>query len=370
MAHGDHHDTIVIGAGQAGLATSEALQRRGIEHLVLEGAARVGDQWRQRWASLRLYSPAKSDALPGLPFPAAADPFPTGTQMGDYLASYVDARRLPVRTGVRVTRLTRAAPGGFHLDTGAGPMTADHVVVATGAFRTPRTPAFANELDPAVTQLHSAQYRGPEQLAPGAVLVVGVSHSGADIAHEAARSGHRTILSGMPHGQLPFSIESRRGRIAWRVMSFVFSHVLTMRTPMGRRAAPHIRHGGGPLLRIRMPDLLAAGVEHRPMRTVGVRDGHPLLADGSTVDVTTVVWCTGFRPDYAWVEPLSVDPDGWPIQRRGVTDVPGLYVTGVPFQYAFSSMLVLGAARDAAFIADHLAAQRRRVPSRLTAVTA
>jgi putative flavoprotein involved in K+ transport len=354
------HETVVIGAGQTGLAAAHHLARRGIGHVVLEANERVGDIWRSRWESLRLYSPAKYDALPGMPLPGPGHKFPTALEMGDYLESYVEHQRLPVRTGVTVTRV-RGDGEGYAVETSDGPISARHVIVATGAFQHPWVPEVATELDPGIKQIHSAEYRRPDQLADGAVLVVGLSHSGADLAHEAARAGHRTIVAGVAHGQLPFSVDSRRGRLAWPVMKLLATKLLTLRTPIGRKMAPRIRRGGGPLLRYRRQELTAAGVEMRPARLTGAHEGRPRLSDDSVHDVATVVWCTGFRPDFGWVEPATLDEHGWPIQQRGLAaGAPGLYFLGLPFLFGFTSMLVLGADRDAGFVAEDIA--RRVAP--------
>jgi putative flavoprotein involved in K+ transport len=357
----EQHEIIVIGAGQAGLAAAYELGRRGHEVLVLEANDRVGDTWRGRYASLRLYSPAGADTLPGYPFPLPARSFPTGQQMGDYLEAYVAHHRLAVRTGVSVEQLDDAGAAGadggsFRITTNRGALAADRVVVATGGFNRPRVPEFTAELDPAIRQLHSSEYRSPDQLRDGAVLVVGFSHSGADIAHEVANAGHETILSGKGHGQLPFPIDSWRGRyIGWPLARFMATRILTLSTPIGRKMAPNVRRGGAPLLRIRRPELEAAGVDLREARTVGVSDGRPRLADGSVLQVGNVVWCTGFRPDFSWIRLPLKTQDGWPVQQRGVVPaVPGLYFLGLPFLHSFASMLVLGAPLDARHVADHI----------------
>ena len=356
---------VVIGAGQAGLSAGHHLGKRGIPFLVLEANERIGDNWRSRWDTLRLYSPAANDALPGMAFPASRSTYPSGRQMGDYLESYAQNGRLPVRTGVHVDRLRRRDDGqaGFIVDAGDRRYEADQVIVASGPFSDPRIPAFASQLDPAIRQIHSKDYRRPSQLQDGPVLVVGASHSGADLALEAAKAGHPTVLSGSIVGELPVPLESRRARAVFPLLVLVASHVLTLRTPIGRRMAPHVRSGGGPLLRVRRVDLDAAGVERTDERTTSVRDGKPVLADGRVLDVANVLWCTGFRPDYAWIEAPIVADDGWPTQTRGVVEsVPGLYFLGLPFLYSFTSMLVAGAGRDAAYVVDRVA-DRMRVMS-------
>lgn len=358
----EHHDVVVIGAGQAGLAAGYHLRMRGHDLVVLEANERVGDTWRKRYDSLKLYSPAGGDALPGMPFPLPRRAFPTGHQMADYLEAYAAQQAIPVRTRTRVAWLdtpTGGDGGTFSMATDRGDFSADQVIVATGPFRHPRTPDFAADLDPGIRQLHSSDYRGPQQLADGPVLVVGRSHSGADIAHEVALAGHPTIVSGRSHGELPFPIDSRRGRyVAWPVARFVFTKVLTLSTPMGRRVAPHVRAGGAMLLRIRSSELKAAGVDLREARTVGAEGGRPTLADGSVLDVANVIWCTGFRPDYSWIRPPLPTEQGWPVQHRGVVEsVPGLYLLGIPFLYAYASMLVTGAPRDAAYVVDQVDAR-------------
>jgi putative flavoprotein involved in K+ transport len=279
---------------------------------------------------------------------------------------------LPVETGVRVDRLrasNEAGEGGYAIWAGDRRYDANHVIVATGAFQRPHIPELAGRLDPGIRQLHSADYRGPHQLAEGPVLIVGLSHSGADIAYEMANAGHRTFVSGRAPGQLPFSVDSRRARLAWPVMRFVAWNVLTLSTPIGRKMAPKVRAGGGPLLRVRRGDLEAAGVTLHEARTIEVDGrGRPVLADGTALDVANVVWCTGFRPDYGWIELPLIGEDGWPRERRGVVDdSPGLYFLGIPFLYSFTSMLVLGAGRDAAHVVDRLAA---RAADRLQGVAA
>ena len=331
--------------------------------MVLEADARVGDTWRRHYDSLRLYSPAKYDALPGLPMPLPRNAYPTGRQMADYLESYADQFGLPVSTGVRVEALrAKDGPGGGFVITAADrTLEAAQVVIAAGSFRVPSTPAFAADLDPAIVQLHSSDYRRPSQLAPGPVLVVGLGHSGADLAMEVAGAGHRTIVSGPGHGQLPWSVDSRAGRIAWPVMRFVAMNLLTLRTPIGRKMAPKVRKGGAPQLRHRRADLQRAGIELVDARTVGVQGGKPVLADGRVLDVANVIWATGLRPDYSWIRLPILDDEGWPKHDRGVVaSAPGLYFLGLVFQYGFTSMLVVGAARDAAYVVDRIAERAAR----------
>ena len=355
---GEPFETMIIGGGQAGLAVGYHLKRQGRSFVILDAGERIGDSWRNRWDSLRLYSPAFRDGLPGMPFPAARVHYPTKDEMGDYLEAYAARFELPVRSATAVDALTREA-GRYVATAGADRFEADNVVVATGVFRKPYTPGFAGELDPAITQLHSYDYRNLSQLQEGPVLVVGASHSGADIAFEAA-SKHDVILSGKDNGQIPVPLESRRGRLGFRVLFRIGTHVQNVDTPFGRKARPHIRHGGGPLLRYRRQDLLAVGVERVLARTVGVERGLPVLDDGRVVDVRNVVWCTGFRPDFGWIRfPFELGDDGYPVQYRGAAaSSPGLYFAGLPFLHSFASMLIGGTGRDAERVARHIVKNR------------
>jgi putative flavoprotein involved in K+ transport len=349
----EQFETVIIGGGQAGLATAYHLTRRDRPCVILDAGARVGDAWRTRWPSLRLYTPARYDGLPGMPFPGSRGAFPSGNEMADYVEAYAAQFALPVRTGVHVDRLSREGET-YIVTVGERRIAANNVVVATGVMQRPVVPDFASELDPRILQLHSSDYRDPSQLREGTVLVVGASHSGGDIAFEVA-GGHHTVLSGRKTGELPFSIESRQARTIQPVLKFLATRVLTMDTPIGRKMRPEIRSHGAPLLRIRSADLEAAGVERVYSRTVGVEKGMPVLEDGRVVEVANVIWCTGFRSDYTWIDlPLEYE-DGYPQQSRGqASSMPGLYIVGMLFLHSFSSMLVLGAGRDAERVARHI----------------
>jgi putative flavoprotein involved in K+ transport len=367
MQDTEHFETLIVGGGQAGLAVGYHLTKQGHSCVILDANDRIGDSWRKRWPSLRLYSPARADGLPGMWFPAPPTSFPSGHEMADFLEEYAHRFALPVRTGAPVDRLERNGDG-YVVRAGERRFEADNVVVATGVFQHehPVIPAFAAELDPKIRQLHSADYRSPAQLQDGAVLVVGAAHSGGDIAYEVARAGQRTLLSGRDTGQIPFDIEGRGARIVFPLLRFVATRVLTVSTPIGRKARSVIRAHGGPLLRVKRRDLGAAGVERVLERTVGVEDGKPVLADGRVVDVANVIWCTGFRNDYGWIRfPLPLDADGFPEQKRGaVPSSPGLYFVGLPFLHSFASMLIIGAGRDGERVARQILSHRSNARGR------
>jgi putative flavoprotein involved in K+ transport len=348
-------DTIVIGAGQAGLSVGYHLARRGVPFLILDAGARIGDQWRKRWDSLRLFTPARFSSLDGMPFPADAHSFPTKDAMADYLEAYARTFALPVRYGVRVERVSRLGER-FVVIAGDQRFEADNVVVAMANYQRPRVPAFANELDPRIVQLHSFDYRNPSQFQEGAVLVVGAGNSGAEIALDAARA-HQTSVAGRDTGHVPFRIEGLAARLVLvrLVLRVVFHRILTVATPMGRKVRPQVLHTGGVLVRTKPSDLTAAGITRVP-RVAGVRNGLPLLEDGRVLDVANVVWCTGFHPGFSWVDLPVFGPDGEPQHERGVvSSEPGLYFVGLHFLFAMSSVMIHGVGRDAARVADTIA---------------
>ncbi|WP_448624639.1 flavin-containing monooxygenase [Geodermatophilus sp. URMC 64] len=353
--------TVIIGAGQTGLATAYFLGQAGVPCVVLDEHRRVGDQWRQRYDSLLLNTPAQYDGLPGMPFAAARGSYPSGAEMGDHLERYVAQMGIAVRSGVAVRTVDRQADGTWRLSTSDGDLVAENVVVACGAEQIPNVPDCAADLDPGIRQLHSSGYHNPGQLLPGPVLVVGAGQSGADIALEIVRAGHETWLAGRAMPEIPVPWGSRRLRLGMPVMIFLAKHVFTVRTPIGRRMQPQIRRGGAPLLRVRRADLEAAGVHLVEARAAGSDDGRPMLADGTVLDVANVVWATGFRQEFGLVRPDPTGDDGYPRGDGGIVeDLPGLYYVGLLFQTAFASMVIPGAGLDAKRIAAHIAARVRR----------
>lgn len=359
----EHIETVIIGAGQAGLSTAYHLRKQDRPCVILDSNARIGDNWRRHWDTLRLYSPAKYDGLPGMAFPADPWAFPQKDEVAAFLESYALEFDLPVRMSTRVDALRLLPDGRFDLRIGDESMTCDNVVVATGSFgQAPNIPDFAAELDPGIRQLHSTDYHRPGDLRPGPVLVVGASHSGTDIAYEAAET-NPVVLCGRDLGQLPFKPEQRRARFFFPLVVFAWRHVLTRRTPVGRKMFAEVRNHGGPMIRVHRADLTARGVERHTARMVGVQDGMPLLDDGTVVPVANVVWATGFRQTFDWIHLPVIGDDGWPREMRGVVDdVPGLYFCGLAFQYAFGSMVFPGIGRDAEYLARKIAARASTRP--------
>ena len=354
-------NTVVVGGGQAGLVTGYHLGGRRIDHLILDANLRVGDAWRKRWDSLKLFTPSRASGLDGMPFPAKGDHFPTKDEFADYLEAYAQRFDLPVRTNARVEHARREG-SNFVVETADGTIRAENLVVAMSNYQQPRVPPFAGGLDPAITQLHSIEYRNESQVKSGAVLVVGAGNSGAEIALELSRT-HRTYLAGRESGHIPFRIERTFGRhVGARLVPFVGHRIISLGTPVGRKVRPKFLKMAAPLVRVKPKDLTESGVE-RVGRVTGVDRGRPVIDVGPTLDVTTVIWCTGFIPGFTWLDLPAFSDDGSLLHDRGVsTEIPGLYFVGQKFQYAASSDTLVGVSRDAAHVVDALSS-RRELPT-------
>jgi putative flavoprotein involved in K+ transport len=349
------HDTVIVGAGQAGLATAWHLKQLGLPSLVLDARPHVGDVWRARWDSLLLFTPARHSALPGSPHddPAA---FLGKDAFADYLQRYSTRNGLQVRTGVPVTSVVRDGDAWL-VTTPDGALRTANVVVATGANAMPRLPAVASGLDAGVRQLHSLDYRNPAQVPEGDVLVVGAGTSGIEIALDLAGT-HRVSIAGRPTPHVPAPLLTYAGDVWWAFIS----NVLTRGTPIGRKAAAGFHHRGSPLLRVSPQDLDRAGVERLP-RLENAADGVLTFSSGAP-DATpltraapsTIIWCTGYRSELGWFPDLPRDEYGYPANERGIVgELPGAYTVGMPFQWGLTSELIGGVGRDAAHVAQAIA---------------
>jgi putative flavoprotein involved in K+ transport len=344
----DPLDVIVIGAGQAGLAIGHHLATRGARFLLLDAGPEIGHSWRRRWDSLRLFSPAQYDSLPGLPFPAAADTHPSKDDVADYLAAYATRFDLPVRLNSPVLRLHHDEDGGFMVTTPTEALRAKQVVVATGPFQSPHVPSLSTQLDPLVPQLHSTEYRNPAQLpAGGRVLVVGAANSGLQIAAELAETCAVTVAVGSQPMELPQRVAGR-DLFFWLTKSRFFS------VPSDSRIARRLRARGDIIIGTRSATLRRQGIDFRPRLTdVAGRIAH--FAGGGTMAVDAVVWATGYRSDYSWLHLPGVIVDGQVRHNAGVSDIPGLYFLGLPWQTCRGSALLGFVGADAATLADRMA---------------
>ena len=399
-------EVVIVGAGQAGIAMSEHLLKAGVSHLVLE-KARIAERWRScRWDSLVANGPAWHDRFPGLEFPGDADAFVPKEQVADYFVAYVKQLNAPVRCGVDVQRVTRLeGRAGFLVETSAGAIEAQHVVAATGAFQIPVIPSIVPAAA-GVAQLHSADYRNPEQLPQGGVLVVGAGSSGVQIADELARADRKVYLSVGPHDRPP---RSYRGR------DFVWW--LGVLNKWDAEATPGVEHttiavsgarGGHTVdfrqlaatgitlvgrteacvgTELRFADDLRTNIERGDANYLSVLDEadayversgidlplepqarqflpmpdcvvHPLQTlDLKAAGITTIIWATGYTSDYSWLPGNATDDTGRPRHQRGVSSEPGIYFLGLPWQTRRGSSFIWGVWYDAKYVADHLTKQ-------------
>jgi putative flavoprotein involved in K+ transport len=346
------YQTIVIGGGQAGLAVGYYLAQLGFNFVILDASQRTGDSWRKRWDSLKLFTPAKFNNLPGMPFPQQGDYLPTKSEVADYLEHYAKHFNLPIQHGVKVESLDLSG-GNYQIRAGGATFAARNVIVATSPFQFPSVPGFSGELDPSIYQLHSSAYLNPQQVLAQHVLVVGAGNSGADISLELTEAGRKVWLSGRSVGRIPTNTPVGKafdGRLAWWIMS----HILSVSTPIGKKVRSHALQHGGPLGHVTRQEIAATGVE-LTSRVSGIQAGKPLLEDGRVLEVDGVIWATGFHPDYSWLHLPIFDQQGYPRHWRGVVkDAPGLYFIGLMFQSAITSSLLGGVGADAAYITSQI----------------
>jgi len=341
-------DVVIIGGGQAGLATGYFLKNMKRRFIILDENQRTGDSWRKRWDSLMLFTPAQHDSLPGLTFPQSKGSFPGKDAMADYLEQYAKEYALPVKYGIRVNHLS-SNNDHFEIETNEDRFLAHNIVVATGTNPVPKIPAFSSELSHDIFQIHSSAYTNPGLIPQGDVLVVGAATSGIEIALELSKN-HKTYISGSPTFHIPDKLLEYGGEFYW----WLIKNIITIKTPVGRKAKEKIIHGGSPLIRVSARDLDLAGIRRYP-RVSGTKDGYPAFGDNSVIKVKTIIWATGYRPDFSWIEDDVTDETGWPVTYRGISSVKsGLYFAGMPFQFGLTSGLVGGVGRDAEFIARHI----------------
>jgi len=358
MSTREQIETVIIGGGQAGLNVGYRLRQAGRPFVILDAHERVGDAWRKRWDSLSLFTPARFNSLPGMRFPAGRGDVVSKDQMADYLEAYAERFELPVRTGVRVDKVVKRGDR-FLVGAGDHVIEAEQVVVAMSNYQVPHVPPFARHLADHVVQIHSRNYVNPSQIPPGRVLVVGAGNSAADIALELSRT-HEVTMAGKETGHIPFRIEPWFARhFLISLVRFVGHFMLSLKSPLGRKVRPNFLRHAGPLVRVKPQDLLDAGVRRVP-RVAAVEEGAAVLEDGTSVSAESVVWCTGFRPGFSWIDLPIFAEHGEPAHVRGeVQSVPGLYFVGLNFQFAATSDTVTGVKRDAQHVARRLLSRVR-----------
>jgi putative flavoprotein involved in K+ transport len=338
-------ETVVIGAGQAGLAIGHYLAQQGRPFVILEASNAVGSAWRGRWDSLTLFTPRRYSGLPGLAFPGNPAGYPSRDEVIAYLERYAAAFELPIEFASTVRSLSKR-DGRFVVELGDRRIAADQVVVATGPFQQPRTPALAGGIAADVVQLHSADYRRPSDVPAGRVLVVGGGNTGFQIAKELATTHEVHLAIGSRQTPLP---QKLLGRDLFWWLTKLGLLKKTADSRFGRRA----RHRDT-LIGSRPRQLKRRyGVDLKP-RAIGVAGRTVSFADNSELDVDAVIWATGYRSDYSWIDLPVLDGHGRLRHRRGVTEIAGLYFLGLSWQHTRGSALIGWVGEDAAFIAGEI----------------
>jgi putative flavoprotein involved in K+ transport len=341
------YEVVVVGAGQAGLAMGYFLGRQGRRFVILERAGQIGPAWRERWDSVTLFTPRRYSGLPGLPFPGDPDGYPTRDEVIASLERYAETFELPIELNSEVKRLDLGDDRRFRLEVDGRTITADRVVVATGPFHTAYVPKLAERLADDVFQTHAVGYRRPDEVPPGTVLVVGGGNTGFQIAKELSAT-HKVVLSvGSRQTPLPQRLLGR-DLFWWLTKARILDK--TVESRLGRKLSTRETLIGSSPRELKK----RYGVELKP-RVVEVDGQTVRFQDGSELEVSAVLWATGYRPDYSWIKRPIFDEDGRVRHRRGVTDVPGLYFLGLTWQHTRGSALIGWVKDDAEFIAERFA---------------
>jgi putative flavoprotein involved in K+ transport len=346
----EHVEVAVVGGSQSGLALGYFLAQQQRRFVILEGSPAIGDSWSSRYDSLRLFTPAQYNSLPGLRFPAPADYYPTKDEVADYLRLYARTHDLPVRLNTPVRHLRRT-DGGYEVRTESATYTADQVVVATGHYRLPHVPAIGADLDPDVMQIHSSRYRNPGQFPDGPVLVVGAGNSGAQIVDELSRTRQVTVAMGQRLSSLPQRFLGR-DLFWWLTTSRLMDATVDSRIGQRMRRSDTLI-GTNLTALVRQRGVRIVG------RAIGARGRAVTFADGQPGEFASIVWATGYRPDYSWIEVPVFDEKGHVVHRRGVTSAPGLFFLGMHWQHTRGSSLLGFVGRDAAYLSSVIAARSR-----------
>ena len=349
----EHREVVVVGGGQAGLAIGYFLAQQGRRFVILEAADEPGAAWRSRWDSMRLFTPVRFDGLPGLAFPGEADSYPGRDEVVAYLTEYARRFELPVELNSHVQSVRARDGGGFLVGLSGGTYEADQVVVATGPFQVPVTPAIAAGLSDDVVQMHSSRYRAPADLPAGTVLVVGGGNTGYQIAGELAQSRQVHLAVGERQTPLPQRI---LGRDLFRYLQATGLMNKTVTSRIGQRMKDRETLIGSSPRAARKQ-----GIRLRP-RATGAGGTTVTFEDGSELAVNAVVWATGYQLDHSFVELAVFEDDGRPRHQRGVTDVPGFYFLGLAWQHTRGSALLGWVKDDAQFVAQRIAEGARSGP--------
>lgn len=341
-----HYDTIIIGAGQAGLAVGYYLKQNKRNFILLDKANEVGVSWKSRYDSLVLFTPRMYNSLPGLDFEGNKHGFPDKNEIVNYLKRYATIHALPISFNTEVQHL-KYINNTYSIQTTKGNFEAENVVIASGAFQTPKIPTFSKDLSPDINQLHSSQYKNPSQLIEGNVLIVGGGNSGTQIAVELAKYSKTFLSVSGKLTFLPLTINNKS--IFWW-----FDKAGILRASAGSFIGKAIQRKGDPIFGSELKNAIKNKEIKVKPRLVKTEGNELIFADTSKIKVDNIIWATGFESSYPWIEIDGVMENGEVIHKRGVSPKNGLYFIGLPWQHRRGSALLQGVGFDAKFIAEHI----------------
>ncbi|RAS80914.1 flavin-containing monooxygenase [Priestia endophytica] len=341
------YDVIIIGSGQAGLSMGYYLKKTALSFVIIDQNTRIGDTWRNRYDSLTLFTLPLYSSLPGLRLKKERNCMPTKDDIADYLENYAKTFSLPVQLGIHVKNVSKI-DDFFSLETNKGVVEARTLVVATGPFHTPRIPSFSKKLSKDIVQLHSSSYKNPSQLKDGNVLVVGAGNSGAQIAVELANTPKTYLSTSGKLRFLPLFIMNKN--IFWW-----FDKIGILKATRDSFIGRKLQLYGDPIFRTQLKTKMKAGLVHLRERTKTASENEVIFADASPLKVDNIIWATGFRPNYDWLNlPNLVDKQGNIIHKRGITQQKGVFFLGLPWQYRRGSSLLEGVGKDAYYLYQHI----------------
>jgi putative flavoprotein involved in K+ transport len=335
-----NYDVIIIGGGQAGLSIGYFLKNCNLSFIILEKTSEIGEVWRNRYDSLKLFTPRYFSSLPGLNLSGNPNNYPTKDEIADYLSKYAATFSLPIQTDTTVEGLYKLKEG-FKVITNRGELTTNIVVVATGPFQKPFLPEISNSLSDKVLQIHSSKYKNPLQLNNGSVLVVGGGNSGAQIAVELSKEREVFLSIGHQMKFLPQDIGKKS--IFW-YFNKLGIYSASYKTMVGK----FIKNQPDPIFGMELKKLINSGKIKLKTRTVSVENDTIEFDDNSSLRTNNIVWSTGFKMDYSWIKITeALNEKGMPLHQRGVTQIAGLYFLGIPWQFSRGSALIQGVGTDA-----------------------
>lgn len=336
-------DIIVIGAGQAGLSMGYYLQQGGYNFVILDGEKRIGDTWRNRYDSLTLFTPKSYSSLPGMRLEGDKNALPTKDEIADYLEAYANRFLLPVKTETTVHKVQKIK-STFEVSTDKGIFHSKHVIIASGAFQKPFIPSISQSLSKDVFQIHSSQYQSSEMIPDGPVLVIGGGNSGTQIATELAENREVTIAISHPFKFLPLTIMGKSIFYWLEKIGLLYAGTNTRRGSWFRKQSD-------PIFGLELKHLIRKEKISIKPRVIKTQGREIIFNDYSKRNVQNIIWSTGFVPDYKWINIEGIlDTKGFPLHKRGVSPIQGLYYIGLPWQHQRGSALICGVGKDAEFL--------------------